>query len=121
MPTSSRPDEWWMYVVRTAVGTFYCGMSVSVYWRVGTHNRGKGAKYLRGSRLPVNLLKSWCFTGPDARSNALKAEAWFKRQPRWKKVEIILGEQDVPARFGYDFAAEESYVSRNSNLLRGSP
>ncbi len=111
-------DIVWMYVVRTATGTFYCGITADVRDRVRLHNMGLGAKYLRGARLPVELLKSWCFTGPDARSKALRAEAWFKKQSRKKKIALIIGEQTVPAKFGYDFAAE---VSSNIHPIRGTP
>jgi putative endonuclease len=80
---------WFMYVVETATGSFYCGITKDVNRRIETHNRGRGAKYLRGSRLPVRLLTTWHFDQETAHSDALKAECWFKRQSKINKINIV--------------------------------
>ena len=45
----------YVYLLRCADGSLYCGWTTDLAVRVETHNRGKGAKYTR-SRLPVKLV-----------------------------------------------------------------
>ena len=96
-----------MYVVVTATGTLYCGVSTDVHARVATHNRGKGAKYLQGVRLTCKLLVAWCFAGPDAHGNALRCEYWFKHQTRSQKRRFILMEVNLPEEFKIAFGGQE--------------
>ena len=78
---------WYLYVVRCADNSLYCGITTNLERRVKQHN-GKlsgGAKYTRGRR-PVELLA--CKT-MESRSDASKAEWTFKqlRKPE-KLIEI---------------------------------
>ena len=115
------PRDWWVYVVVTPQGQFYCGISTDVRERVRKHNRGQGAKYLCGARLPVRLLMSWHFPGASARSNALKAEAWFKRQSKKRKVQIITLNAEMEPK-GWTFAAREALCASSArNSWKGSP
>jgi putative endonuclease len=111
-------DDWWMYVVYTADHHLYCGITKDVQNRVRTHNAGRGAKYLRGGRLPVQLCHAWCFPGPDAMSQALEAEAWFKKLSRRKKNTYISTGGRIPRRFDYAFAITERFVSANPQLFK---
>lgn len=109
---------WWMYVVLTATGRqLYCGISTDVKNRVRVHNRGQGAKFLQGSRLPCKLLVSWCFEGADAHSNALKAEAWFKKQCKADKVKLVQTNTPLPARFGASFACQEAFSPETRSAI----
>ena len=46
----------YVYLLRCADGTLYCGWTTDLAARVKTHNSGKGAKYTR-SRLPVEFRR----------------------------------------------------------------
>ncbi|KXT76186.1 GIY-YIG nuclease family protein [Streptococcus sp. DD12] len=74
-----------MYVLGCADGTLYTGYTTDVQKRLATHNRGKGAKYTR-SRLPVRLLYQESFA---SKSQAMSAEASFKRKTRPQKLAYI--------------------------------
>lgn len=115
--TSAR--DWWVYVVCTATRQFYCGISTDVHERVRKHNRGQGAKYLRGARLPCTLLLAWSFQGENAHGDALRAELIFKKLSRPKKCAIILDGQPPPFT-GWDFYCREAYVEQNMSYIRGS-
>ncbi len=71
---------YYMYVLLTADNTFYGK-------RFATHEAGKGAKYTRpASRHPLKLLYAEAF---DNKSDALKAEAAFKKLKRIDKVAFL--------------------------------
>ena len=91
-----RNETWWLYVVKTQQNTLYCGITKDVHARIQKHNSGRGAKYLRGKRLPVTLKWAWHFAGTDSHSRALKTEAWFKKLPRWRKDEVICWSTNAP-------------------------
>ena len=75
----------YMYVVECSDGTLYTGYTTDVGRRLKTHNSGKGAKYTR-ARLPVKLIYSEAF---DSKSEAMSAEALFKKKSREKKLAYI--------------------------------
>jgi len=75
-------DDWYMYVVECADGTYYTGITTDLARRVKEHNESKrGAKYTR-SRRPVNLIFSDNYYD---RSTASKAEYRFKSLTRRQK------------------------------------
>lgn len=75
------PKPWYVYLLRCADDTLYCGISNDVPRRVETHNAGTGAKYTR-SRRPVHLVASCVCEDKGA---ALRLERQIKRLPRRKK------------------------------------
>lgn len=81
----ARLRTWWVYLVRCADGTLYCGASNDMNKRLQAHNTGAGAKYTRG-RTPVKLVfKKRCGT----KSQALITEARIKHLKRCDKVRMI--------------------------------
>ena len=78
---------WFVYLLRCGDGTLYAGSTNDLAGRVGTHQRGKGAKYTR-SRLPVEL--AYWEELPD-RSAALRREAAVKKLTRREKLALIAG------------------------------
>lgn len=78
-------ERWSVYILQCSDGTFYTGVSNDVSKRIRAHNEGKGAKYTRG-RGPVELIAER-FIGSHA--NALRLEAYIKRQPRDKKQQAL--------------------------------
>lgn len=83
---------YYMYVLLTADGLFYGGFTDDVGKRLATHNAGKGAKFTRPkARRPLTLLYAEAF---ETKSEALKAEAAFKKLTRPQK-ETFLHEHGV--------------------------
>ena len=54
------PEKAYVYILRCADGTLYCGWTNDLAARLDAHNSGKGAKYTRG-RGPVELAYSEMF------------------------------------------------------------
>ena len=77
----------WVYLLRCADGTLYCGWAVDVERRLAAHNAGRASRYTR-SRLPVEL--AWSQAQPD-RTAARREEARIKALPRAGKLELIAG------------------------------
>jgi putative endonuclease len=84
------------YVLTCADGSLYGGYTNNLERRIKLHNEGKGAKYTRG-RGPVNLT---FYKQYDNKSDAMKAEYFFKQLPRKQKLAFInqkSGDEDVAA------------------------
>ena len=75
----------WVYLLRCADGTLYCGWTVDVEQRLAAHNAGRASRYTR-SRLPVEL--AWCEPLPD-RAAAMREEARIKALARTDKLALI--------------------------------
>ncbi len=78
------PQRWYVYIVRCADDTLYCGITTDIQRRIDEHNGHKagGAKYTR-IRRPVQL----CACAPCVdRSAAAKLEAFIQSSPRQKKI-----------------------------------
>jgi putative endonuclease len=83
---NARSSAWFVYFVRCADGTLYCGVATNVARRVKEHNASpKGAKYTRARR-PV--VKVWSQKQPS-RSAALRREYELKRLTRAQKERLI--------------------------------
>ena len=74
-----------VYLVRGADGSLYCGWTPDLDARLGRHQAGRASRYTR-SRLPVELV--WCAELPD-RSAAMREEVRIKRLSRREKLELI--------------------------------
>lgn len=77
--------SWYVYLMRCADDTLYCGMTDDLEKRLKAHNSGKGAKYTR-ARLPVALAYS---EECPSRSYALKRERAIKGMKRELKLKLI--------------------------------
>lgn len=86
-----RHDRYFVYILQCRTGTYYTGYTNNLEKRVALHNKGRGAKYLRG-KLPAALVyfKKFAYY-----KNALKEEKRVKKLPRKKKEELINGETDL--------------------------
>ncbi|MCT4387958.1 GIY-YIG nuclease family protein [Leuconostoc pseudomesenteroides] len=79
---------YFFYVLYTADGYFYGGFTDDVLRRLATHESGKGAKFTRvKSRHPLKLIYQQKF---GTKSDALKAEAAFKKLTRSQKEMFLL-------------------------------
>jgi putative endonuclease len=83
MSDPARPA--FVYLLRCADGSFYCGWTFEVEKRLEAHRAGRGARYTR-SRLPVELAA--VFEVADAAS-ARREEARIKRLSRREKLALI--------------------------------
>ena len=79
-----KPVHWFVYLVRCADGTLYCGVAKDVAARLAQHDAGKGARYTRG-RGPLALIaKRRCASHGDA----LRLELAVKALPREEKERL---------------------------------
>ena len=74
-----------VYLLRCADGTLYCGWSTDPDRRLAQHQRGVASRYTR-RRLPVSLV--WSAPCAD-RSAAMREEARIKRLTRAEKLALI--------------------------------
>jgi putative endonuclease len=74
-----------VYFLRCADGTLYCGWSTDVERRVRQHEAGAASRYTR-TRRPVELV--WSAACAD-RSEAMREEARLKRLTRAEKHALI--------------------------------
>jgi putative endonuclease len=77
--------EAWVYLLRCADDSLYCGWTNDVQRRVEVHAAGRGARYTR-TRLPVSLALA--LPMPDEGA-ARREEARIKRLPRAQKLALI--------------------------------
>jgi putative endonuclease len=75
----------WVYLLRCADGTLYCGWTIDLEQRLAAHNAGRASRYTR-SRLPVEL--AWSQGLPD-RTAARREEARIKGLTRARKLALI--------------------------------
>jgi len=75
---------WWVYLIRCADGTLYCGIALDVEARLEQHQVGKGAKYTRGRGPLVLVYREACGT----KAEALRRERVIKRMPRTRKAAL---------------------------------
>ena len=77
--------KYYVYLIRCADNSLYCGMATNIQKRVEQHNAGKGSKYVR-SRGPAVLV----YTEEHGDiSSALKREADIKKWSKLKKEELV--------------------------------
>ena len=74
---------WFIYIVKCADDTLYCGITNNLERRIKQHNEGKGAKYTRG-RGPVALVKSF---SRETKGEALRLEHQIKQMSREEKLQ----------------------------------
>lgn len=74
-----------VYLLRCADGTLYCGWTTDIERRLAAHRSGTGSRYTR-SRRPVELA---LVIQVADRSAALREEARIKRLPRAAKLQLI--------------------------------
>ena len=74
-----------VYLLRCADDTLYCGWTTDIERRLAAHRRGTASRYTR-SRLPVALA---LLIPVRDRSAALREEARIKRLSRAAKIRLI--------------------------------
>jgi putative endonuclease len=74
-----------VYLLRCADDSLYCGWTTDVERRLAAHQAGTASRYTR-SRLPVELAR---VVEVADRSGALREEARIKQLPRAAKLALI--------------------------------
>ncbi len=97
--------RWSVYLVRTAQGELYTGISLDVRSRFAEHASGRGAKYLRG-RGPLELVYRRAI---GERGLALRVERRIKRLPRAAKA-VLVSSKPTRARLLKLLVVEPSLV-----------
>lgn len=82
----ARSTRWYVYLLKCADGSLYCGITNELVGRFIAHNSGKGAKYTRARR-PLELV--YAETAADF-SAALKREYAIKQLSRREK-DVLCG------------------------------
>jgi putative endonuclease len=77
---------YYVYLLRCADATLYCGITNDLDRRLRDHNGGKGARYTRG-RLPVRVVYR---EEADSKGEALRRERAIKKMPKVKKERLAL-------------------------------
>ena len=80
-----RTGTHFVYIVQCSKGTYYTGYTNDLEKRIRLHNKGDGAKYLRG-RGPVTLVYTKEY---EDYKSALRAERDIKRLTRKQKEELV--------------------------------
>ena len=83
-----------VYLLRCADGSLYCGWTVDIEQRLASHNAGRASRYTR-TRLPVEL--AWSQPLPD-RTAARREEARIKTLRRADKLALIAATTGSRAR-----------------------
>lgn len=84
-PQPSAPSRWSVYMVRTAAGLLYTGISTAPERRLRQHQNGKGSRALRGKG---PLMLAWQQEVGD-KGAALRLEYRLKQQPKSFKEQLI--------------------------------
>lgn len=84
----------WVYLLRCADGSLYCGWTTDVERRLVAHRNGTASRYTR-SRRPVELAAVMPVAN---RSAALREEARIKRLPRSAKLRLTDGASTFATR-----------------------
>ena len=75
----------YVYLLKCADNTLYCGWTTDLDSRVKAHNCGHGAKYTR-SRLPVEMVY---YEEYEDKGEALRRECRIKKMTRKEKMMLI--------------------------------
>lgn len=75
----------YVYLLRCADGSLYCGWTTDLPRRLRAHNAGRGAKYTRARR-PVQLVYAETYAEKSA---ALSREWHLKKLSRREKLALI--------------------------------
>ena len=89
--------NWYVYLIRSATGAVYTGITLDVARRLREHGEGKGAKYLRG-RGPLTVIYR---RKVGDRSLALRVERGLKRLTKAEIVAYLDGGEGVGKAGGY--------------------
>ena len=100
-----RNSGWTLYMIRTADGRLYTGITTDLERRLAEHSAGgrRGAKALRG-RAPLQIVFRCEFTD---RSQASTAEYRIKQLNRGMKERLVMGDITIQSVLGQSVLGAE--------------
>ena len=80
-------QTWWVYLLKCADDSLYCGVTIDTQRRVDEHNNDnkKGAKYTKSKRPVVLVYQQKC----ESRKDACQQEYKIKKLTRKKKLSLV--------------------------------
>ncbi|VVN21925.1 GIY-YIG nuclease family protein [Pseudomonas fluorescens] len=84
-PTLPVSKPWFVYLVRAANGSLYCGISDDPVRRFATHQRGKGARFFLSSPAVALVYTEVC----RDKSEALRQERLIKKLKKSAKECLV--------------------------------
>lgn len=108
-------QSWYLYLVETASGSLYCGITLDVKRRFREHSSStaRSARALRGK----GPLKLRFVAEAGKHGDALRAEIKVKKLSRQAKVRLIEGDHTLLQTLGLratESVKEDSFVTRLS-------
>ncbi len=91
MSAVKHSEKWFVYIIETPRGQYYCGTTNNLKRRLEQHRTGKGSKYLKRNGVKCMV---WSAAAPD-RSEACKCETHIQGLPKKHKRVIVNCEMDV--------------------------
>lgn len=83
--TAVAPKPWFVYLVRAANGSLYCGISDNPQRRFAAHQKGRGARYfLTSPAQALVYVEQW----PD-KAEALRQERLVKKLRKTAKEALV--------------------------------
>ncbi|KXB06460.1 hypothetical protein AKJ53_00215 [candidate division MSBL1 archaeon SCGC-AAA382F02] len=76
---------WYLYLIRLADDSLYCGITSNLTRRLEEHRQGRGSKYVKG-RLPLKLVY---LESHDTRSEAMRRESEIKKWSKKRKEKLV--------------------------------
>lgn len=90
------PKPWFVYLVRAANGSLYCGISDDPQRRFAAHQTGKGARFFYSSPAVALVYVESCV----GKGDALRRERAIKLLSKKAKEKLVLGYAAIQP--GYD-------------------
>ena len=79
------PKTWFVYLVRAANGSLYCGISDNPVRRFASHQSGKGARFFSSSpAVALVYVEAW-----PSKGEALRHERLIKRLKKSAKEHLV--------------------------------
>jgi putative endonuclease len=76
---------WYVYLIRCADDSIYCGVTTHLKHRIARHNDGTASKYTRARRPVSFIIAKYGFN----RSDALKMEYRIKQMKKLDKIPFM--------------------------------
>ncbi len=81
-------QQWFVYLLRCADNSLYCGITTDMDRRLAQHNAGTASKYTRAKR-PVTLAAK---VEVEDKSTALKLELKVKKKSAAIKIDYLMSQ-----------------------------
>ena len=82
---NDQPKPWFVYLVRAANGSLYCGISDDAHRRFAAHQNGRGARFFYSSPAVALVYVESCASKGDA----LRRELAIKRLRKMDKEALV--------------------------------